>query len=315
MVRHLLAVAALLLAGSAAPALEADDVVRMAKAKVGDEVILAQMQAAKARFVLTADDIVRLKKEGVSDAVLKAMIESAKAEFRREAPAEPERAPATRPEAGETGTLILENLDSRDYSLQVDPGHRNIFYYKASGAEGREPLPARSSQAYRLPAGTYRLTWVGGPESHLVRVLPGRESRATLTRTSGEGFEAVYLSLFEDGERRGGGKLITLADRAPAPTAPAESEPAAAPARIVEQRYYAAPAQQTYYPPVYTGYQPYYYDPGYRYSGYYWGYPSLGFDWSRGRNSYALGWGPYGDFGFSWHRRLGRGGFTLGWGW
>jgi len=316
MARHLLAAAALWLAGSAAAlALESDDVVRMTKAKVGDEVIIAQMQAAKARFALTADEIVRLKKEGVSDAVLKAMIESAKAEPRKEAPAEAAERPAAKPEAAEAGTLILENLDSRDYSVQVDPEHRNIFYYLASGAEGREPLPARSSQVYRLAAGVYRLTWVGGPDSHLVKVLPGKESRAALTRTSGEGFEAVYLSLFEDGDRRGGGKLMTLADRAPVQASEPQQSPASA--RIVEKHYYTAPAQQSCYQPAYTAYSPYYYDPGYRYYGtrYTWGYPTFSYAWARGRNSYAVGWGPYGDLGFSWHRRLGHSGFSLGWGW
>jgi hypothetical protein len=77
MFRHLLSMtlaAAVLAVGPAAAGLEADDVVRLTKANVGDEVIIAQMQAAKARFALTADEIVRLKKEGVSDAVLKAMI-------------------------------------------------------------------------------------------------------------------------------------------------------------------------------------------------------------------------------------------------
>ncbi|HOX08378.1 MAG TPA: hypothetical protein PK280_18430, partial [Planctomycetota bacterium] len=156
---------ALLLAGPAASGLEADDVIRMNKAGVGEDVILAQMRAAKARFVLTADDIVRLKKEGVSDQILKAMIESATNQPAREAPPQPAAGGGDRTAQGNVGLLVLENLDSLDYSVQVDPEHRNVFFYKASAAEGREPLPARSSQVYRLPPGLYRLTWVAGADS------------------------------------------------------------------------------------------------------------------------------------------------------
>jgi hypothetical protein len=205
MARHLISVTLLSLValGQVAAALEADDVVRMTKANVGDEVIIAQMQAAKARFSLTADQIVRLKKDGVSDVVLRAMIEAPKDDAGKETvPAqrtgESADSSAAKPGA-DAGLLILENLDSRDYSLQVDPLHRNIFYYWASGAEGREPLAARSSQVYRLAPGTYRLTWVAGADSHQIKVASGKESRSTLTRTSVDGVEAVHLSLFEDG--------------------------------------------------------------------------------------------------------------------
>lgn len=103
MFRHALTLAAALtltlaLLGSAALAMDTDDVVRLAKAGVGEDVIIAQMQAAKARFVLTADDIVRMKKEGVSDAVLKAMIQSAKpAPEPAQAPEEPRPAPQPAP--------------------------------------------------------------------------------------------------------------------------------------------------------------------------------------------------------------------------
>ena len=80
------AVTVLALVASSTRAMEANDVARLAKAKVGDEVIIAQIKAAKARFALTADEIIRLKKEGVSDAVLRFMIETA-ARPRQEPPA------------------------------------------------------------------------------------------------------------------------------------------------------------------------------------------------------------------------------------
>jgi hypothetical protein len=313
--RYLLALAAAVLFAAPAAAMEADDVVRLTKANVGDEVIVAQMRAAKARFVLSADEIVRLKKDGVSDAVLKAMIESAKAQPAKEPPAdaragEENQPPAAEPKATDVGLLILENLDSRDYSVQVDARNRNVFYWKASGAEGREPMPARSSQVYRLAPGNYRLTWVSGADNHLIKVLPGKESRATLTRTSAEGTEVVYLSLFEDGDRRGGGRLATLADRSPA------ERPVVAPVqapRVVERQYYSVPAQPAGYVAGGVYDSPHYYDYGRHYG---WLMPGLSAGWGHGSNRFSLGLTPYGDLGFSWSHRLGRhSGFSLGWGW
>jgi hypothetical protein len=309
MLRFILAVAVAALAAASplAAGLESDDVVRMAKANVGDEVIIAQLQAAKARFSLTAEDLIRLKKEGVSDAVLRVMIEArppAAGPEGASAPQSGDRGPAK--PGPEAGSLVLENLDSRAYSLQVDPEHRNVFYYWASSAEGREPLPARSSQVYRLAPGTYRLTWVAGQDSHAIKVLGGKESRVTLTRTAADGVEAVYLSLFEDGERRGGGRLMVLADNSAAPApGPAQASAAA----VVEKHYYVAPAQQTCYRPV----------PAYRdccAARPAWFFPAFSYNWSRGRDGYAVGWGPRGDLGFSWHHWSGgRNGFSLGLGW
>jgi hypothetical protein len=97
-IRNFALAAAFVLAGSTAWAMDSDDVTRMAKARVGDDVIVAQIHATKARFVLTADDIVRLKKDGVSDAVLKAMIETAKPEPKKES-SEPARSGAGAQEA------------------------------------------------------------------------------------------------------------------------------------------------------------------------------------------------------------------------
>ena len=223
--------AAVLATASTAPAMDADDVVRLTKAKVGDAVILAQIEASGARFAPSADEIIRLKKEGVADPVIKAMIESGAAR-----PAEPAKenvsdtlavkvsdtfssgsaAAARRPNrTAENGTLILENLDSRDYSVQVDAERRNVFYYRGSSAEGRELLPGCSAQVHRLPPGGYRLTWVGDAESLTVMVLAGKTSRATLTRAVAGGSETVRLALFEDGAGRGGGSLVSL----PAPAA------------------------------------------------------------------------------------------------
>lgn len=320
--RKLIAAAVLTLLASAAWALEVDEVIRMSKAKAGDEVIVAQIKAAGARFALTADEIIRLKKEGVSDAVVKTMIESggekraepASREKSREEVAkdkkEPER--VEEPAGGGLGTLILENLDSRDYSVQVDAGHGNIFYYKAVNGQGRDRLPARSSLVYRLSAGRYTLRWVGQAESHTVNVLGEKTSRAVLTRTSGEDFEAAYLSLFEDGNRRGGGRLVKLVDRSPAESVRSAAAPQPP---VVEKHYYYAPqtcavqAPATYYRPRSSRYRS---SRGYRNN---WLLPAFAYTWKRGKSRYAVGWGPSGGVGFSYGRKLGRSGYVLNFGW
>jgi hypothetical protein len=111
--------AAVLATASAAPAMDADDVVRLTKAKVGDAVIVAQIGASGARFAPSADELIRLKKEGVADAVLKAMIESGARRPAEPAAARTEPPPAGR--AGEDGTLILENLTAATTRCRLTP--------------------------------------------------------------------------------------------------------------------------------------------------------------------------------------------------
>lgn len=53
----------------------AEDVVRLAKAGLSDELILAQIRAKRASFDLTADQLVELKSSGVSERVIRAMLD------------------------------------------------------------------------------------------------------------------------------------------------------------------------------------------------------------------------------------------------
>jgi hypothetical protein len=54
-------------------------------------------------------------------------------------------------------------------------------------------------------------------------VLPGKVSRATLTRAVAGGAETVRLALFEDGAGRGGGSLVSLPAPAAQPAQPARA--------------------------------------------------------------------------------------------
>ncbi|MFN0120238.1 MAG: hypothetical protein ACKV2V_07025 [Blastocatellia bacterium] len=53
------------------------DVMRLAQAKVGDDIIIARIRQSQTQFDLSTDALIRLKTAGVSEAVLKVMMESA----------------------------------------------------------------------------------------------------------------------------------------------------------------------------------------------------------------------------------------------
>ncbi|MHC4917246.1 MAG: hypothetical protein ACYTGB_17345, partial [Planctomycetota bacterium] len=80
--RSLLTVTAavVLTCSAGAQALEVNDIIRLTRFQVDDEIIVAQIRVTKARFKLSADEIVLLKKEGVSDMVIRAMVKTAEAE-------------------------------------------------------------------------------------------------------------------------------------------------------------------------------------------------------------------------------------------
>ncbi len=53
-----------------------DDVIALARAKVSDDIILAQIKSSDSHFHLSTQDIVDLAKAGVSDKVIDAMIKT-----------------------------------------------------------------------------------------------------------------------------------------------------------------------------------------------------------------------------------------------
>jgi hypothetical protein len=315
---------------SAASAMEVKDVIKLSKLQLEDEVIMAQIRAKRATFTLSTEQIVQLKKEGVSDRLIKFMIETAEtypakpaekkaatetkpAEKKSEAAGEKkkEAQPKEEATAGGVGSLVLENLDSKSYSVQVDAEHGRIFYWIAVSSEGRDVLPAKSSLVYRISAGSYALRWVGGSAAHTVKVIAGKTSRAVLTRVDTEQVEAVYLSIYEDGVRRGGGRLKKLEDKSAAAST-AIAAPAAT--TVVEKHYYHSTPQTAY---VVTEPAPRYHYRSRYYSRRYYHYPSIGFayGWKRGKSRYIIGLSSRGGLGFTYGRKLGRGGYAISLGW
>ncbi|HUR82063.1 MAG TPA: hypothetical protein VM733_14960 [Thermoanaerobaculia bacterium] len=80
--------AALLLAASLAP-LTNDDVVKLSKAGLSAETIIAKICTSETKFATDTDSLVALAKDGVADAVIRAMVE------RRASARRPEAKPAS----------------------------------------------------------------------------------------------------------------------------------------------------------------------------------------------------------------------------
>lgn len=66
-------------------AMSIDEVVRLAKEGLSDDVIVSQIKATYSYFELTTDDIIELKKAGVSEKVIDAMIKTTKVVANRKA--------------------------------------------------------------------------------------------------------------------------------------------------------------------------------------------------------------------------------------
>jgi hypothetical protein len=75
-----LAVLLLALVPAAASAVTREEIVRLSKSGVSEDVILALVDRDKTIFTITPDDLVALKSEGVSEAVVLAMLKSGREE-------------------------------------------------------------------------------------------------------------------------------------------------------------------------------------------------------------------------------------------
>jgi hypothetical protein len=75
-------------------AISVADVVKMAKAGLGDDVIIAQLAKENAKFDLSVDDLIKLKGAGLSEKVIKAMVSGPSTSAQPSAPASATPAPA-----------------------------------------------------------------------------------------------------------------------------------------------------------------------------------------------------------------------------
>jgi hypothetical protein len=272
----LLAVLALASAGVYA-ADSADDVVAMAQKGVGEEVLLAAVENSKTGFNLTTADIIKMKESKVPDRVVAAMIRhrpGAKAEA-----AAPKVAAAPLAPRAADGVLNIENLDDKTWSYMYEPDAQTIWISRGT-TNGRGNLEPHGGLSLRMPAGTYSVRYNGRDNGQNVTVHADDKSLLMLTRVETAQLEALYVTVFEKGERKSGGRLVTLREN-PAPKKGAynddlDSQPAE---RVVErERVVEVPSTTVVYREpsvVYSSYAypSYYpsYSRSYVYGGYYGG--------------------------------------------
>ncbi|HYF49761.1 MAG TPA: hypothetical protein VEJ63_10170 [Planctomycetota bacterium] len=199
-----------------------DEIIGLAQKNVGEDVLLATVEASKASFNLSAADILKLKEAKVSDKVITAMIKhkgngvaarpvepAPEPAPVREVPAEQPIAPP--PIATADGTLNIENVDDRAWAYTYEPDVKTIWITAANGDRGK--LEAHGGISLRMKAGSYKVRYNGEDRGQSVTVHAGEKSLLLLSRVETKELEALYVSVFEKGERKSGGRLVVLRDK------------------------------------------------------------------------------------------------------
>lgn len=283
-----------------------EDILALTQKGMGEEVLLATIERSKGSFNLTAADILKLKDAKVPDKVIAAMIRhkgatgEAAVAAPRPLPVAPqkEEAPVLRyaeeRPAPANGTLNIENVDDKVWSYSYEPETKTIWISTAAD-NGRGNLKANGGVTVRLPAGTYKVRYNGEESGPAVTVFSGEKSSVLLTRVDTAELEALYVTIFEKGDRKAGERIAVLRQNAPArsprkDTSQLQDEESTPRERIVErERVVEAPTttiiyREAYVPPPVV-YYPRYYTPCYPH--YY--YPSRGylnFDYRSGHGSH-----------------------------
>jgi hypothetical protein len=126
-----LAVVLFALAPAVAQAASVDEIVRLSKSGVSDDVILALIGRDKTIFTIAPDDLVTLKSEGVSEAVVVAMLKSGRAEGEEAVARQAAQAAAERAEAASLAPNVVV--------IGHGPDRPNTGYYDHGSAPSRPP--------------------------------------------------------------------------------------------------------------------------------------------------------------------------------
>jgi hypothetical protein len=295
----LFALSLLVVAGSAsAETVSVADIVKMANQGVGEELLLATVEGSDGAYNLTAEQIVTLKQVGVPEKVIVAML-------RKKGGAVPPpvevvaRAPGASPAVPSgwaLGALNLENVDDLPWAYRLDP-HTKILWIAKPDAKSEQLLPAHGGVSLSAPAGAYEVRYVGEETSNPLSVVAGQTSLVLVSRVDTQDFEGLYVSVFEQGDRKGGGRLAILRQtprrtigqpQAAYQYIPASTESEPSPQTV--ERVVVEPSTTVIYrpAPVYVP-GPYYYGPGY-YGGPYPCHP-----WNRTFFRYGSGYRHYGS--------------------
>jgi len=185
-------------AGKATPGtLTIEDIVRMAKANVSEDIIIARVKTNARPFDLNADEIVELKNDGVSDTVVKYMIDPSQP---YSPPAPPAAAAAAAPPAAGGAPAAAApapppppppkprpTTDPLALKLPPDPG---IYYLM--GQDQFTPLAQKTVVPRKQPGKASKLS-AGLIDSHIIGSVVG-PTAGTRVAASGSVF---YLRLPE----------------------------------------------------------------------------------------------------------------------
>lgn len=163
-----------------------DDVVKMAKAGISDDVIIAKIDQEKATFDLSAEDLASLKSAGVSERVLRRMTS---------------RSPAAAAAPDEPSNLIVRNHSHREIRVSLNAAQRTL---DLSASKGEAVAPG-GSMGYGVNPGEYRVQIAGG--STIYKVLIGATAGAAVTI---RGAETAYIDVLTATISDGAGETILI---------------------------------------------------------------------------------------------------------
>lgn len=174
-----------------------DDILKLSKAGIGEEVILAKIEQEKRALSIKPADLAELKKAGVSEKVLarlEALIGPApKGEPKPEPKAEPQPPPKA-----PSKPVLLRNVSHRAVKVSVNETDRMIDFSTKIGSD----LPQGGNLELSPPPGEYWIAIEGWPTIEKVRVP---ESGSCLLTVRGADTEYIDLQTIvaedDDGRR------------------------------------------------------------------------------------------------------------------
>ncbi|HTF57707.1 MAG TPA: glycine zipper family protein [Planctomycetota bacterium] len=158
-----------------------DDVLKLQKAGIGDEVILAKINQEKRTVSISADDLAELKQAGVGEKVLARLAELTK---------------RAGPPAG-SKPVVLRNLSHRGVKVAVNTEDRLIDFSMASGTD----LPSGGSLELAAPAGAYAIAIEGRPTTERV-LVPDSGSCSLTVRGADTSYIDLQTIVAEDADGR-----------------------------------------------------------------------------------------------------------------
>ncbi|HKS16198.1 MAG TPA: hypothetical protein VJU16_02745 [Planctomycetota bacterium] len=164
------------------PSFTKDDVLKLSKAGIGEEVILAKIEREKGALSISADDLAELKKAGVGEKVIARLTELTSR------PAE---------SSGSDKGVAVRNVSHRAVRVSLKEADRIIDFSTRGGTE----LPQGGSLHLAAPPGEYSIAIEGWPTTQKVGVAESGSSSLTV-RGADTDYIDVQTIVAEDADGR-----------------------------------------------------------------------------------------------------------------